>query len=78
MKNTIKKAPVQFWKICCSFSILCRFLFLLQVSDYHHLNLTYAFGQYRTKCRKHDKIQVVNTYYSKTVSTDRSKTVLIA
>ena len=22
---------------CCIFSILCRFLFLLQISDYHHL-----------------------------------------
>ena len=37
MKNNIKKAPVKFWEDLLYFSILCRFLFLLQISDYHHL-----------------------------------------
>ena len=39
MKNNIKKAPVKFGKTCCIFSILCRFLSLPQISDYHHLKL---------------------------------------
>ena len=38
MENNIKKAPVKFWEDLLYFSILCRFLFLLQISDYHHLN----------------------------------------
>ena len=38
MKNNIKKAPVKFWEdLFVFFSILCRFLFLLEISDYHHL-----------------------------------------
>ena len=37
MKINIKKASVKFWKICCIFNILCRFLSLPQISDYHHL-----------------------------------------
>ena len=32
------KASVNFMKICCIISILCKFLSLPQISDYHHLN----------------------------------------
>ena len=39
MKNNTKKAPVKVWKICCIFSILCLFLSLPQISDYHHLKM---------------------------------------
>ena len=37
MKNNIKKAPVKFWEDLLYFCILCSFLFLLQITDYHHI-----------------------------------------
>ena len=36
-EKNLKNASENFWKICCILSILSRILFLLQISDYHHL-----------------------------------------
>ena len=37
MKNNIKKAPVKFWEDLLYFQHFMQILFLLQISDYHHL-----------------------------------------
>ena len=51
MKNNIKKTPVKFWEDLLFFSILCRFLFLLQISDYHHLKLNKRFNKFYLFCK---------------------------
>ena len=43
MKNNMKKASVNFGKIFYIFSILCRFLSLPKISDYHYLKAIYLF-----------------------------------
>ena len=40
MKNNIKKAPVKFWEGLLYFQHFMPILFLLQISDYHHLKVS--------------------------------------
>ena len=46
MKNNVKKAPVKFWEDLLYFQHFMQILFLLQISDYHHLKVVIS-GKYK-------------------------------